>query len=150
MSNDLTYLGKSIRLPASPDETKLEAVRWQPPPYDAPTLRFTCPEFTSLCPVTGQPDFAHIIIDYIPDGYIIESKSLKLYLGSFRNHGAFHESVTMQIAERFMLEARPKWLRIAGIWFPRGGIPIDVFYQTGAPPEGAYIPDLDLKHFRGR
>ena len=103
-------------------------------------VRFTCPEFTSLCPITGQPDFAHIVIDYIPRDWIVESKSLKLYLTSFRNHGAFHEACTMAIAERLAALLDPVWLRIGGYWYPRGGIPIDVFWQTGAPPDGCMDP----------
>ena len=108
-------------------------------------VRFTCPEFTSLCPLTGQPDFAHLVIDYIPGDWIVESKSLKLFLGSFRNHGAFHEACTMQIAERLVALLRPVWLRIGGYWYPRGGMPIDVFWQTGAPPEGAWIPPQECR-----
>ena len=98
--------------------------------------RFTVPEFTSICPVTGQPDFAHLVIDYVPDQWIVESKSLKLYLASFRNHGAFHEDCTVRIGHDLVGLLKPRWLRIGGYWFPRGGIPIDVFWQTGEPPEG--------------
>ncbi|HEY8214186.1 MAG TPA: preQ(1) synthase, partial [Methylocystis sp.] len=89
-------LGRQAALPASPDEAELDLV---PNPHkDAVYLvRFTAPEFTSLCPVTGQPDFAHIVIDYVPGEWLVESKALKLYLGSFRNHGAFHEDCTLRI-----------------------------------------------------
>jgi 7-cyano-7-deazaguanine reductase len=113
-------------------------------------VRFTCPEFTALCPLTGQPDFAHIVIDYVPQDSLIESKSLKLFLVSFRNHGAFHEDCTLTIASRLIEAMAPKWLRIGGYWFPRGGIPIDVFYQTGVPPEGLYLPDAGVAPYRGR
>jgi 7-cyano-7-deazaguanine reductase len=113
-------------------------------------VRFTCPEFTALCPLTGQPDFAHIVIDYVPQDLLVESKSLKLFLGSFRNHGAFHEDCTLTIASRLIDAMAPKWLRIGGYWYPRGGIPIDVFYQTGAPPEGLYLPDAGVSPYRGR
>ncbi|MEQ8665562.1 MAG: preQ(1) synthase [Rhodospirillales bacterium] len=146
---NLTQLGASGDLPASPDEANLEAV---PSPHQGSlyVVRFTCPEFTSLCPVTGQPDFAHLVIDYVPDGLIVESKSLKLYLGSFRNHAAFHEDCTVGIGRRLAELLNPAWLRIGGYWYPRGGIPIDVFYQTGEPPEGVWIPDQGVAPYRGR
>jgi 7-cyano-7-deazaguanine reductase len=114
------------------------------------TVRFTCPEFTTLCPLTGQPDFAHLVIDYVPKDEIIESKSLKLFLGSFRNHGAFHEDCTLTIARRLIDAMDPIWFRIGGYWYPRGGIPIDVFYQTGAPPAGLFLPDQGVMPYRGR
>jgi 7-cyano-7-deazaguanine reductase len=113
-------------------------------------VRFSCPEFTALCPLTGQPDFAHIAIDYVPQDSLVESKSLKLFLGSFRNHGAFHEDCTLTIASRLIAAAAPKWLRIGGYWYPRGGIPIDVFYQTGDMPAGLYLPDAGVTPYRGR
>jgi 7-cyano-7-deazaguanine reductase len=148
-SAGLTQLGRRTRLPASPDKAKLECVP-NPHPGVIYAVRFTCPEFTSLCPLTGQPDFAHIVIDYVPQDSLIESKSLKLFLGSFRNHGAFHEDCTLTIASRLIGAMAPKWLRIGGYWFPRGGMPIDVFYQTGAPPEGLYLPDAGVVPYRGR
>src|SRR5262249_13766234 len=143
----LTQLGRRSTLPQSPDEAALETVP-NPQPGLAYVVRFTCPEFTSLCPVTGQPDFAHLVIDYVPDAAILESKSLKLYLGAFRNHGAFHEDCTLTIARRVIETAAPKWLRIAAYWYPRGGIPIDVFYQTGDPPGGLWIPDPGVAPYR--
>jgi 7-cyano-7-deazaguanine reductase len=145
----LTQLGRRSTLPQSPDEAVLETVP-NPQPGLAYVVRFICPEFTSLCPVTGQPDFAHLVIDYVPDAAILESKSLKLYLGAFRNHGAFHEDCTLTIARRVIETVAPKWLRIAGYWYPRGGIPIDVFYQTGDPPGGLWIPDPGVAPYRGR
>ena len=114
------------------------------------TIRMQIPEFTCLCPITGQPDFAHLVIDYIPQRWLVESKSLKLYLGSFRNHGGFHEATTLDIAKRLGAELEPLWLRIGGYWYPRGGMPIDVFYQTGAPPESLWIPDQGAAPYRGR
>ena len=113
-------------------------------------VRFTAPEFTSLCPVTGQPDFAHLVIDYVPGQWLLESKSLKLYVASFRNHGAFHEDCTVMIGKRIAAEIKPKWLRIGGYWYPRGGIPIDVFWQTGKLPKGMWIPDQGVAPYRGR
>ena len=148
-TSGLTQLGQMSRLPASPEEAVLERVP-NPATGKHYTIRFTCPEFTSLCPITGQPDFAHVVIDYIPRGWIVESKSLKLFMGSFRNHGAFHESCTMMIADRLVALLDPAWLRIGGYWYPRGGIPIDVFWQTGAPPEGAWVPPQDVPGYRGR
>jgi 7-cyano-7-deazaguanine reductase len=113
-------------------------------------VRFVCPEFTSICPITGQPDFAHLVIDYVPDKFLVESKALKLFLGSFRNHGAFHEDCTVAIAKRIIHEIKPVWLRIGGYWYPRGGIPIDIFYQTGDAPAGVWLPDQGVPAYRGR
>lgn len=146
---DLTQLGREIRGFDSPETAILERVP-NPHPDMLYLARFAVPEFTSLCPVTGQPDFAHLVIDYAPDKWLIESKSLKLYLGSFRNHGAFHEDCTVGIAKRFVEIAAPRWLRIGGYWYPRGGIPIDIFYQTGAAPEGLWVPDPGVAPYRGR
>ncbi len=145
----LTQLGRPTAFPASPDESMLERV---PSPHQDRDylVRFTAPEFTSLCPLTGQPDFAHIVIDYVPHQWLVESKSLKLYLGSFRNHGAFHEACTMDIAARLVALLTPRWLRIGAYWYPRGGIPIDVFWQTGAPPAGVWVPDQGVPPYRGR
>ena len=145
----LTQLGQPVALPQSPDAAMLEAVA-NPRSGDLYLVRFTCPEFTSLCPITAQPDFAHLVIDYVPDARLVESKSLKLFLGSFRNHGAFHEDCTVMIAERIVEATAPKWLRIGGYWYPRGGIPIDVFYQTGPAPEGLWVPEQGVAPYRGR
>ena len=146
---NLSVLGGNAELPASPDDAVLEAV---PNPHDGEiyVVRFTCPEFTSMCPVTGQPDFAHLVIDYVPAAKLVESKSLKLYLGAFRNHGAFHEDCTVAIAKRLVEAIAPQWLRIGGYWYPRGGMPIDVFYQTGPAPDGVWIPDQGVAPYRGR
>lgn len=146
---NLSQLGRHAAIPASPAEAKLECVL-NPAAGRHYMVRFTSPEFTSLCPLTGQPDFAHIVIDYIPAQRILESKSLKLFLASFRNHGAFHEACTMGIARRLVEALEPVWLRIGAYWYPRGGIPIDVFWQTGAAPEGVWIPAQDVPPYRGR
>ena len=145
----VTILGQATKLPQSPDEATLERV---PNPHpDANYLaRFTAPEFTSLCPVTGQPDFAHLVIDYVPRDWLVESKSLKLYLGSFRNHGAFHEDCTVAIGKRLVEPLAPQFLRIGGYWYPRGGMPIDVFWQTGTLPDGVWLPDQGVAPYRGR
>ena len=141
--------GSVLGIPGSPDEAVLETVA-NPHKNADYLVRFTAPEFTSLCPVTGQPDFAHLVIDYVPKAAIVESKSLKLFLASYRNHPAFHEDCTVAIAKRIAAAAKPKWLRIGGYWYPRGGIPIDVFHQTGPPPKGVWIPDQGTPPYRGR
>ena len=145
----LTQLGRPVAPPTSPDEAVIETVP-NPRPRDLYLVRFAAPEFTSLCAVTGQPDFAHLVIDYAPRAKLVESKSLKLFLGSFRNHNAFHEECTLMIGQRLARELRPRWLRIGGYWYPRGGMPIDVFWQTGAPPKGLWLPDQGVPGYRGR
>ena len=145
----LTLLGASGSLPTSPEEAILERVS-NPQTNSSYLVRFTCPEFTSLCPVTGQPDFAHLVIDYVPQNWLVESKSLKLYLGAFRNHGAFHEDCTVGIGKRLEELLTPHWIRIGGYWYPRGGMPIDVFYQSGSPPSELWIPDQEVPSYRGR
>lgn len=124
----LTQLGHASDIPSRPEEASLE---WVANPHRDRVylVRFTCPEFTSLCPVTGQPDFAHLVIDYVPQERLVESKSLKLFLASFRNHSAFHEDCTLTVARRLEAGIEPAWLRIGGYWYPRGGMPIDVFYR---------------------
>lgn len=147
--SNLQQLGGKAELPASPEEATLERVA-NPQAGIAYCVRFTAPEFTSLCPMTGQPDFAHLVIDYVPGDWLVESKSLKLYLGAFRNHGAFHEDCTISIACRLVDFLNPQWLRIGGYWYPRGGIPIDVFWQTGAVPNNVWVPDQGVPSYRGR
>ncbi|MCC7046947.1 MAG: NADPH-dependent 7-cyano-7-deazaguanine reductase QueF [Alphaproteobacteria bacterium] len=145
----LTQLGHQTAWPASPERAKLECV---PNPHrdSRYVVRFVCPEFTTLCPITGQPDFAHLVIDYVPRERIVESKSLKLYLAAYRNQGTFHEGCTIGIAKALVKALRPRWLRIGGYWYPRGGMPIDVFYQTGPAPRGVWIPPQDVAPYRGR
>ncbi len=145
----LDQLGKQIGAPTSPDDATLERVP-NPHPDTLYLARFVCPEFTSLCPVTNQPDFAHLVIDYAPGEWLVESKSLKLYLTSFRNHGGFHEDCTLRVGKEIAGLLSPRWLRISGYWYPRGGIPIDVFWQTGNVPEGLYVPDTGVAPYRGR
>lgn len=145
----LRQLGHSVAVPRSPEQAVLETVA-NPHTGDAYCVRLTCPEFTTLCPVTGQPDFAHFVIDYVPADRLIESKSLKLYLASFRNARAFHEDATVRIAKDLVAAAAPVWLRVAGYWYPRGGIPIDVFWQTGRLPKDVWVPDQGVSPYRGR
>ena len=145
----LTQLGQKSEIAASPEQAVLETVP-NPQTGELYLVRFAVPEFTSLCPITGQPDFAHLVIDYVPNEKLVESKSLKLFLASFRNHGAFHEDCTVSIGKRLVAAMDPTWLRIGGYWYPRGGIPIDVFWQTGAPPSGLWLPDQGVASYRGR
>ncbi len=145
----LTLLGQPASTPARPDDARLERVA-NPAAQKHYMVRLTCPEFTSICPLTGQPDFAHIMIDYIPKNWLVESKSFKLMMNSYRNHGAFHEACTMEIAGKLFTLLDPVWLRIGAYWYPRGGIPIDVFWQSSAPPADVWIPKQDVPHYRGR
>ena len=149
MNDQPLHLGRPSTIPASPEEARLDRVPNPHPDADY-VARFTAPEFTSLCPVTGQPDFAILVIDYVPDRWLVESKSLKLYLASFRNHGAFHEDCTVAIGKRIAGLVEPHFLRIGAYWYPRGGIPIDVFWQTGKRPDGVWLPDPNVAPYRGR
>jgi 7-cyano-7-deazaguanine reductase len=149
MARKPLQLGRPTAIPASPGEAVLDRVT-NPHPDTAYVARFTAPEFTVLCPITGQPDFAVLVIDYAPKSWLVESKSLKLYLASFRNHGAFHEDCTVAIGKRLATLLKPRWLRIGGYWFPRGGMPIDVFWQTGRLPRGVFVPDQGIAAYRGR
>jgi 7-cyano-7-deazaguanine reductase len=149
MKKTKLQLGRAVAIPESPDEAVLDRVP-NPHPGTNYLARVTFPEFTSMCPVTGQPDFGNMVIDYVPDKWLVESKSLKLYLQSFRNHGAFHEDVTVSIGKRVADLLKPKWLRIGGYFNPRGGMPIDVFWQIGAPLAGVWLPDQGVPPYRGR
>jgi 7-cyano-7-deazaguanine reductase len=142
-------LGHKTAIPASPKDATLDRVP-NPHPDTNYVARFVMPEFTALCPITGQPDFAHLVIDYVPNKFLVESKSLKLYLNSFRNHGAFHEDCTVGIGKTLAKLLAPRWLRIGGYWYPRGGMPIDVFWQTGTLPSGVWVPDQGVAPYRGR
>lgn len=149
MAKTKLQLGRAVAIPSSPDKAVLDRV----PNTHSDTqfvARFTFPEFTSICPVTGQPDFGILMIDYVPAKWLVESKSLKLYLQSFRNHGAFHEDCTVAIGRRVADLLKPHWLRIGGYFNPRGGMPIDVFWQTGVPPEGVWVTEQGIAPYRGR
>ncbi|MBA3272252.1 MAG: NADPH-dependent 7-cyano-7-deazaguanine reductase QueF [Chthoniobacterales bacterium] len=121
----LSLLGRSeARLPDSPDEAQLETF---PSPAKRPyRIRFETSDFTSLCPVTGQMDFAQIVIEYIPDAVCVESKSLKFYLASFRNQQAFNEAVTNRILDDFVRACRPREAVVTAEFSPRGGIGLTV------------------------
>ena len=148
-SDKLSALGNHSEIPMKPDKNILEKIN-NPKEGINYSIRLTCPEFTSICPVTSQPDFAYLIIDYIPDKLIVESKSFKLYLLGYRNHGAFHEDCTVSLAQDIVDLLSPKWLRIGGYWYPRGGIPIDIFWQTGEKPANLFLPDHEVPNYRGR
>ncbi len=145
----LTQLGRAVAVPASPADAVIEAVVNPHAPQNY-VVRLTAPEFTTLCPVTGQPDFAHFVIDYVPGKALLESKSLKLFLFSFRNHAALHEDCTVMVGKRIAAAIKPRYLRVAAYWYPRGGIPIDVFWQTGRLPKDVWLPDPGVSPYRGR
>jgi 7-cyano-7-deazaguanine reductase len=149
MAKRTLQLGRPVAPPASPRDAQIDRV---PNPHRDTdyVVRFTAPEFTTLCPITGQPDFAHLVIDYVPRQWLVESKSLKLYLSSFRNHGAFHEDCTVGVGQRLVELLKPKFLRIGGYWYPRGGMPIDVFWQAGKLPSGVWLADQGVAPYRGR
>ena len=149
MAKKTLQLGRKTAIPASPEEATLDRVP-NPHPDTNYVARFVIPEFTTLFPITGQPDFAHLVIDYVPNRFLVESKSLKLYFNSFRNHGAFHEDCTVGIGKTLAKLLAPRWLRIGGYWYPRGGMPIDVFWQTGKLPAGIWVPDQGVAPYRGR
>ncbi len=149
MAKKRLQLGHPTPIPTSPSEAVLDRVR-NPHPDTNYVARFTFPEFTVMCPMTGQPDFATLVIDYVPRDFLVESKSLKLYLNSFRNVGAFHEQSTVAIGKKLAALLKPKWLRIGGYFHPRGGMPIDVFWQAGKLPSGVWVPDHGVGTYRAR
>ncbi len=145
----VSQLGQNVKVPLRPEDAVLERVP-NPHPDTHYVARFTAPEFTSLCPITGQPDFAHIMIDYVPGKWLVESKSLKLYFFSFRNHGAFHEDCIVKIGKDLTTLLKPVYFRIGGYWYPRGGIPIDVFWQSGKLPKDVWLPEQGVPSYKGR
>lgn len=145
----LNQLGKKSKILNDPKKVILDTVE-NPNKKLKYAIRLSSPEFTSICPLTGQPDFGNIIIDYIPNELIVESKSFKLFLHSFRNHGAFHEECTIMIATKVIKTVNPLWLRIGGFWNPRGGIPIDIFYQTAKKPADIWLEDYGIRNYKGR
>ncbi len=130
--------GKTV-YPDSPDNASMETFANKCTNRDY-VVEFDCPEFTSMCPVTGQPDFAKIKITYIPDLKCIESKSLKLYLFSFRNVGMFHEEITNRILDDLVKACQPRWARVRGIMNRRGGITIDVTAEHLRPDYKGVTP----------
>ena len=128
----LSLLGRKTEYPLRYAPEVLETFSNKHPGNDY-WVKFNCPEFTSLCPITGQPDFATIQIDYIPDIKMVESKSLKLYLFSFRNHGAFHEDCVNIILKDLIALMNPKYMEVTGLFTPRGGISIHPYCNYGRP-----------------
>ncbi|MDR2621561.1 MAG: preQ(1) synthase [Dysgonamonadaceae bacterium] len=128
--NNLTALGNKTEYKQDYAPEVLETFDNKHPGNDY-RVHFNCPEFTSLCPITGQPDYATILIDYIPDAKMVESKSLKLYLFSFRNHGAFHEDCVNIIMKDLIRLMDPKYIEVTGLFTPRGGISIYPYCNYG-------------------
>src|ERR1044072_9472196 len=149
MARKTLQLGRPTALPASPGEAVLDRVP-NPQTDTNYAARLAFPEFTSICPVTGQPDFGTMMVDDVPRRWLSQSQSLKLYLNSFRNHGAFHEDCTVEIGKRVVKLLGPKWLRIGGYFYPRGGMPIDVFWQHGRQPKDVWVPDQGVPPYRAR
>lgn len=140
--NELTHLGKQSPILNDPSLVILDAVP-NPDVENLYSCRFTVPEFTSLCPHTGQPDFALILIDYVPNKHLLESKSLKLLTFAYRNRGSFHEKCTMEVGKKIYDTIAPYWLRIAGFWNGRGGISIEVVGEFGKLPDGVRPLSID-------
>jgi len=131
--DSITLLGKSgVKYTFDYNPSVLETFENKHPDIDY-MVKFNCPEFTSLCPITGQPDFASVYINYIPDKLMVESKSLKLYLFSFRNHGDFHEDCMNIILKDLRELIKPKFIEVQGKFLPRGGISIDPYTVWGTP-----------------
>jgi 7-cyano-7-deazaguanine reductase len=144
-ADDLTLLGASrMQYPRSPDECDLQVIPWESRSERGTVIRLDCPEFTALCPKTGQPDFGALIIEYQPRSLLIESKALKLYLFSFREHGAFHEVTVDRIAHDLFDALNPFWLRVRGNYLPRGGI--SIVPTTLLVAEDAYPHDVPLAY----
>jgi 7-cyano-7-deazaguanine reductase len=144
----LTQLGKKAKVARTPEKAVLETFQNAHPGTDY-VVRLSAPEFTSLCPITGQPDFAIIVVDYAPSDRLVESKSFKLFLESFRNYGAFHEDCTVYIHDRLKDVLSPKFIRVTGIWNARGGIAIDVVVESGALPSSCALLPLEKVDYRG-
>ena len=139
--NKNKVLGKSIIVPKSPEGFKFDLIKNSNKKLVF-NIRLSVSEFTSICPVTKQPDFGILIIDYVPKNWLVESKSFKTYIHSYRNYGIFHEDVVMKIGVELFKTMKPVWFRIAGYFAPRGGIPIDVFWQSSKKPKNLEIPEL--------
>jgi len=147
LSSQLTQLGHKVESPPGPEAAVLETFA-NPHPEQSYVVRLTAPEFTTLCPLTGQPDFATLIVDYVPRDRLVESKSFKLLLVSFRNHGTFHEDCTVYVHNRLREAMDPHYLRVVGLWHARGGIAIDVVVETGSLPNGCTPLPLERTSYR--
>src|SRR5208337_1017659 len=148
ISDDLTQLGNRAKIAGTPQEAILETFQNAHPGTDY-VVRLTAPEFTCVCPITNQPDFAAIVVDYVPSDLLVESKSLKLFLGSFRNWGTFHEDCTVYIHNRLKEAMSPKFIRVSGLWNARGGIAIDVVVESGILPPSCTLLPLGKTDYRG-
>lgn len=148
-TEDITLLGgNKTAYPSDYDPSVLETFENKHPDRDY-MVTFRCPEFTTLCPITGQPDFATLYINYIPNIKMVESKSLKLYLFSFRNHGDFHEDVVNVIYDDLTKLLRPKYMEVVGKFSPRGGISIDPFVNGGAGPKYEALAETRFAAWNG-
>ena len=145
---ELKQLGKVVDIPARPEDALLDTFPNQTPTLDY-VIRLTAPELTTLCPITGQPDFATLLIDYVPGEKLVESKSFKLFLESFRNFGIFNEDCTTYIHGRLKEALQPKYLKVTGLWSARGGITIDVVIESGSLPANCVALPLDRVAYRG-
>ncbi len=145
---ELTQLGAKVKIPQRPEDAVLETFA-NPHSEQDYIVRLTAPEFTTICPLTGQPDFGVIIVDYVPAQRLVESKSFKLFLGSFRNAGTFHEDGTVTIHNRLQQAMEPKYLRVVGLWYARGGITIDVVVETGDLPSNCKPLPIGKSDYRG-
>lgn len=145
---ELTQLGAKVEIPQRPEDAILETFA-NPHPQQDYVVRLTAPEFTTICPMTGQPDFGVIVVDYVPAQRLVESKSFKLFLGSFRNAGTFHEDGTVTIHDRLQQAMEPKYLRVVGLWYARGGIAIDVVVETGTLPSNCKPLPIGTSDYRG-
>jgi 7-cyano-7-deazaguanine reductase len=145
---ELTQLGKQVDIPTRPEDALLDTFRNQHPGIDY-VVRLTAPELTSICPITGQPDFAVLVVDYVPHERLVESKSFKLFLESFRNCGTFNEECTVYIHRRLSEALAPKYIRVAGLWNARGGVAIDVVLQSGTLPANCFPLPLERLAYRG-
>lgn len=146
---NITQLGNKVEQPSSPEQAIIECIPVKLDEIKNSAIQYDCPEVSSLCPVTGQPDFAQVYITIVPDAYLPESKSLKLFLTSFRNHGGFHEPTTVYIGTRLYEVCLPKFIRVNAIWNARGGIAINVHWQKG-DSGSIVIPEFSFEHYKGR
>ena len=146
--DNLKSLGSTVRVPCNYDPALLDAFANKHPDRDY-WVTFTCPEFTTLCPKTGQPDFATLTIRYIPAKKLVESKSLKLYLFGFRNHGDFHEDVVNVIYDDLNKLLKPKYMEVIGKFAARGGISIDPFVNGGTGAKYRRLAEARFANFRG-
>lgn len=146
--SELKQLGTMVDIPTRPEDAVLDTFQNQNPAIDY-VVRLTAPELTSICPITKQPDFAVLIVDYVPHQRLVESKSFKLFLESFRTVGTFNEDCTSYIHQRLCQSLAPKYIRTVGLWNARGGITIDVVLESGKLPANCLLLPLERVAYRG-